>query len=304
MEDIIIVGAGCAGLTAAIYAARAGKQVLVLEAENVGGQINYAPQVENYPGLRRVSGVTFSDTLCQQAMAFGARLDLAKVYQIEKTERGFTVFTEEGEPYRCKSVILACGTRHRRLGLGREEELAGRGISYCAICDGAFYRDVDVAVAGGGSSALQSVELLSGLCSSVTLIHRRDAFRGERLLFERVRSLSNVRFRLGYTVEELLGERELMGVRIAAVSGEETKTLPVSCLFVMIGQQPDNRRFSNLAALDEEGYILATEDCRTSCPGVFAAGDCRTKTIRQLTTAAADGAVAAVAACEWVSRWE
>lgn len=304
MEDVIIVGAGCAGLTAAIYAARAGKQVMVLEAENVGGQINYAPQVENYPGLRRISGVALSDTLCQQAMAFGAQLDLARAYKIEKTERGFTVFTEEGEPCSCKSVILACGTKHRRLGLGREEELSGRGVSYCAICDGAFYRDADVAVAGGGSAALQSVELLSGLCSSVTLVHRRDAFRGERLLFERVRSLSNVRFRLGYTVTELLGERELTGVRLAAVSGGETKMLPVSCLFVMIGQQPDNHRFSNLTALDDDGYILASEDCRTSCPGVFAAGDCRTKTVRQLTTAAADGAVAALAACEWASRRE
>ena len=297
--DILIVGAGCAGLTAAVYAARAGKRTLVLEAENVGGQINFAPQVENYPGIRRITGMEFSDALCGQATDFGAETDFAKVEGVGKTPDGFVVRTGDST-HTCRSVILACGTRHRLLGLPRESELAGQGVSYCALCDGAFYKGADVAVVGGGSSALESAELLSGICRSVTLIHRRDRFRGETALAERLRKRKNVTIRMNATVTELLGDTELTGIRVT--EGGRTDELPVTCLFVMVGQQPDNGCFADLVKLDPAGYILAGENCATSCPGVFAAGDCRVKNVRQLSTAAADGTVAALAACGWVSR--
>lgn len=301
MIDVLIIGAGCAGLTAAIYAAREGKKVLVLEGESVGGQIAFSPRVENYPAIKEITGLEFADALSEQAFQFGAELDLARAEKIVKEKGGFTVVTDSGE-LSAKSVIIAAGAKHRPLGLPRESELIGNGISYCATCDGAFYAGKRVAVAGGGSAALQSAITLSGMCERVYLIHRRKEFRAETALVNRAMGIENIETRLGYNVSALLGDDKLTGVSIAdAVTGAEAR-LDIDCLFVCVGQTPDNASFSDLVALDDAGYILAGESCVTSCPGIFAAGDCRAKKVRQLTTAAADGAVAGLAACEYSQR--
>ena len=288
MKDILIIGAGCAGLTAALYAARGGKNVGVLECAGVGGQIASSPRVENYPGIADISGLAFSDALYAQAEHFGAELDLTCATGIEKAAEGFTVRTDDGDRT-CRSVILATGAKPRTLGLDREDTLSG--VSYCAVCDGAFHKGADVAVAGGGSAALQSAAFLAPICRSVTLIHRRSDFRGEEILAQQLRGIPNVRFCLNETIAALQGTDALTGVALAG--GE---TLDVTGLFIAAGRVPDNAMFAPLVALNGEGYIIAGEDCRTSCEGIFAAGDCRTKEVRQLTTAAADGAVAAMAA--------
>lgn len=301
MLDIVIVGAGCAGLTAGIYAARAGKTVLVLEQENIGGQISFSPRVENYPGIASVSGAAFADGLYEQAMAQGVKLGLEKVLRVQPHNGAFAVVTEDGT-HLCRSVILACGAHHRPLGLPQEQALAGRGISYCAICDGAFFKGKNVAVVGGGSAALQSAELLSTLCAQVTLIHRRDEFRGEASLVQRVSACANVTVKTNTVITALHGTDRLQGVTVTDVKTNAQQALPLDGLFVCVGQVPNTQAFTALLPLAQGGYIAADETCRTAVPGVFAAGDCRTKTVRQLTTAAADGAVAALAACEYASQ--
>ena len=303
MYDMIIIGAGTAGLSAAIYGVRAGKSVLVLEGENYGGQIINSPEVENYPGIAKISGFEFATGLYEQAQNLGAVIAFEAVSRVEKTGRDFVVYTDERE-LPCHSVILATGAKNRPLGLEREMELIGAGVSYCATCDGAFFRNQVTAVVGGGSTALEDAEFLSSYCSKVYLIHRRDAFRGEQWLVENLRKKENVEFVLNSVVTEILGENGVEGIRVKdKVTGEERK-LEINGLFVAIGQMPDNHAFEALVELDESGYIRALEDCKTSEPGIFAAGDCRTKNVRQLTTAASDGAVAGLAACEYINRNE
>ena len=303
MYDMIIIGAGTAGLSAAIYGVRAGKSVLVLEGENYGGQIINSPEVENYPGIAKISGFEFATGLYEQAQNLGAVIAFEAVSRVEKTGRDFVVYTDERE-LPCHSVILATGAKNRPLGLEREMELIGAGVSYCATCDGAFFRNQVTAVVGGGSTALEDAEFLSSYCSKVYLIHRRDAFRGEQWLVENLRKKENVEFVLNSVVTEILGENGVEGLRVKdKVTGEDRK-LEINGLFVAIGQMPDNHAFEALVELDESGYIRAREDCKTSEPGIFAAGDCRTKTVRQLTTAASDGAVAGLAACEYINRNE
>ncbi|MBQ9551348.1 MAG: FAD-dependent oxidoreductase [Clostridia bacterium] len=294
MSDIIIVGAGCAGLTAAIYAARAGKTVTILENEGIGGQISTSPRVENYPGIKSISGIEFSDRLFDQASDLGVELQLARAEGIEKNDNGFTVKTEYGD-LTARAVILATGCRHRHLGLPEEDRFAGKGVSYCAVCDGAFYKSKTVAVAGGGNAALQNALMLAEICEKVYLIHRRDTYRAEDQLVGQINAVSNIEPVLNATVSRLNGSDKLESVTVNQNGSE--KEIAMDCLFVSIGQQADNAAFADLVTLDENGYIVAGEDCKTSCEGVFAAGDCRTKVIRQLTTAAADGAVAALAAC-------
>lgn len=297
MHDIVIIGAGPAGMTAAIYAARAGKSVLLLEAESYGGQITYSPRVENYPGVRQISGNALAAQLVDQTLDLGVETELAAVTGLEPVPDGFLVHSEEGD-FPAKSVVIATGVKHRRLGLPGENELAG--VSYCAVCDGAFYKGQDVAVVGGGDTALQDALFLAGLCRTVTVVHRRQAFRGEKRLLDSLREKENVSFRLDCVVDVLEGDGELTGVTLRHVVTGERESLPAAGLFVAIGQIPGNEAFAGRLALDENGYILAGEDCRTSLPGVFAAGDCRQKTVRQLTTAVGDGAVAALAACRFV----
>lgn len=294
MYDIIVIGAGPAGLTAAIYAARAGKKVLVYEKEGIGGQIAFSPRVENYPGIRSVSGAEFSDNLYEQALSFGVEIELDSVVSIEDLGDSKAVITESGRE-QCKKLIIATGVQHRKLGLPEEDDFVGRGVSYCAVCDGAFFKNTDVAVVGGGNAALRSAQLLAGICKKVYLIHRRNEFRGEKMIADDLVSLGNVEFVLDSVVSGLIGYGDLSSVEVEnTVSNVKTK-LDVSALFVCVGQIPSNEIFRDIISLDENGYIIAGEDCKTNIDGIFAVGDCRTKSVRQLTTAAADGAVAALA---------
>ena len=297
MTDIIIVGAGTAGLSAAIYALRAGKSVIVFEQLTYGGQIINTPEVENYPGIKSISGFDFATGLYEQATALGAVIESAQVEAVE--DGAVKKVTAGGKVYEAKAVILATGAKNRPLGLEREEELTGSCVSYCATCDGAFYKNRAVAVSGGGNTALEDALFLSNYCSKVYLVHRRDAFRGEMKLAERLKEKENVEFVLNANIVRILGEDEVAGVVVKdKISGEE-KELAVEGLFIAIGQMPDNQAFSSIVKMDDKGYIIAGEDCETGTPGIYAAGDCRTKTVRQLTTAAADGAVAALAACAY-----
>ncbi|MBQ2775783.1 MAG: FAD-dependent oxidoreductase [Clostridia bacterium] len=297
--DIIIVGAGTAGLTAAIYALRAGKSVLVTEGEGFGGQITSSPRVENYPGIASISGNEFADGLVSQALTLGADVELERVEKIiDGAEK--TVITDSNS-YSCKCVIIATGAKHRPLGIEREEDFSGMGLSYCAVCDGAFFKGQEVAVVGGGDSALQSAIFLSAYCSKVTLIHRRNEFRGEKALVDTLNTKDNVSMLLESEVSELIGDGTLTAVKVKNKSGEEQE-LPLNGLFVAVGQMPDNKAFADVVKLDDFGYIIADEDCETGTAGIYTAGDCRTKQVRQLTTAAADGAVAALAACKYIDR--
>lgn len=299
MFDILVVGGGPAGLTAALYALRGGKSVLVLEGDAFGGQISASPLVENWPGTARISGVEFADQLMGQALELGMEAEPERVTEVRRTEEGFSL-TAGGQEFQGASLILATGARHRKLGLDGEEDWAGRGISYCAVCDGAFFQGQDVAVVGGGDSALQSALYLSSLCRRVYLIHRRSQYRAEAGHIRALQSRKNILPLLGRTVTGFQGGEVLTGVELTEAETGHTEDLSVAGLFAAVGQVPDNGLYTHLVELDEAGYIRAGEDCITSCPGVFAAGDCRTKPLRQLTTAAADGSVAALAVCQWL----
>ena len=301
LYDILIVGGGPAGLTAATYARRAGKSVLVIEKNAFGGQITWSPKVENFPGFVSVSGAQLGDRLLEQAMEQGAEVELDEVTAVSVRPDGIkTVACDSGAVFEGRALIAAVGAKPRMLGLAREEELVGNGVCFCAVCDGAFYAGKDVAVNGGGNSALQDALLLSEKCRRVYLIHRRDAFRGEQKLVEALEKRENVEFVLRASVAELLGDGELTGV-VVEQDGQR-RELPVAGLFVAIGHAPDNGIFSGLMELDRAGYAASGEDCLTATPGVFVAGDCRAKGVRQLTTAAADGAVAALAACRYLDE--
>ena len=301
MRDIIVVGAGPAGLTAAIYARRANKTVLVIEKSTFGGQTTYSPQIENYPGFVTMSGNEFADKLVEQVISQGADIEMETVLSVKDNGETKTVVTDKGE-HEAKAVIIAVGVKHRQTGLPNENELVGRGISYCATCDGAFYRNKTVAVLGGGNSALQEAILLSGLCQKVIVIQNLDFLTGEAKLVEKIESKDNVEVITGTVISRLIGDDELKGLTLCkTASGEETE-LKVDGLFVAIGLEPDNDRFAELAKLNEYGYFDSDESCATATEGIFAAGDCRSKTIRQITTATADGAVAALAACKYIDR--
>ncbi|HJA07108.1 MAG TPA: thioredoxin-disulfide reductase [Candidatus Mediterraneibacter pullicola] len=299
MYDIGIIGGGTAGMTAAVYGQRAGKKTLIIEGGAFGGQITSSPNVENYPGIASVSGSEFSMNLLDQATKLGADTVTEQVTGIRDEGSQKVIVTGSNE-YPCKSVILATGVTHRHLGAPGEERLAGAGVSYCATCDGMFFRGRDVAVIGGGSTALQDAEFLSNYCKKVYLIHRRDEFRGEDNIVKRLREKENVEFILSATVKEIAGEDAVEKLILNHKKTGEESELPVAGVFVAVGQIPKNEVFADVVKLDAGGFILASEDCLTSHPGIFAAGDCRTKEVRQLTTAAADGAVAALAACKYI----
>ena len=296
--DIAIVGAGPAGLTAAIYGRRAGKSVLILEKETFGGQITHSPKVENYPGFRVLSGMELGDKLVEQAMDLGAELEMDTVTGM-RVEGDLRILVGESAEYTARTVIVAAGSHHRTLGLVGEEKLVGHGVSYCAICDGAFHAGEDVAIIGGGNSALQEAVMLSEICRSVTVVQNLARLTGEGSLVAEVNARENVKVIYSATATALLGEGKLSGLGIRHEDGRE-ETLAVSAVFVAIGQVPENEPFATLCTLDGRGYIAAGEDCLTETAGVFVAGDCRTKAIRQVTTATADGAVAALAACRYL----
>ena len=301
MYDVIVAGGGPAGLTAALYAARAGRKVLVLESAAPGGQIIYSPQVENYPGMPGMSGAQFAQTLSEQTEALGVETEGTAVLGFRPVQGGYGVDTEDGERL-CRALVRAPGAHHRQLGLAGEEELTGQGVSYCAVCDGPFYKGASVAVVGGGDTALQDALFLAGVCERVTLIHRRDQFRGEARLAERVRAQANIDLMLSYTPESFLrdGDGGFAGLRLKRAESGETRELPVDGVFIAVGQQPGTGPFAGQVELDQEGCFASGEDCRTRVPGVFVAGDCRAKTVRQLTTAVGDGAVAALAAVRYL----
>lgn len=296
MYDIIIIGAGPAGLTAAIYARRAGKSCLVIERGAFGGQISLSPKLENYPGFTEISGAEFSDRLVEQALNLGAEVELDEVTAIGERDGMKTVTTLSGE-FGAKALIIAAGAKHRRLGLEREEELTGMGVSYCAVCDGAFFKGLTVAVAGGGSSALQDAIMLSDSCEKVYLIYR-STLRGEKQLVDTLKKRENVEFVPGGVIKELVGSFELEAIKVAVPEGE--REIALQGLFVAVGYAPDNTPFASLIELDEGGYAAAGEDCLSPTPGVYVAGDCRSKAVRQVTTAVSDGAVAALAACHYI----
>ena len=298
MYDIIVIGGGPAGLTAAVYARRAGKSVLVIEKNTLGGQITWSPRVENFPGFQSISGAELGDLMTTQAMEQGAEVELEEVIGITADGAEKVVSCASGASYRAKAVILATGAKPRPLGVAREEELVGSGVNYCAVCDGAFYENLPVAVVGGGNSALQDAMLLSETCSKVYLIHRRDSFRGEQQLADALAQKENVELVLNAKVLELLGADALTGL-VLEQDGER-REIAVDGVFVAVGHQPQNEAFASLMALDRGGYADSGEDCRTGTAGLFVAGDCRKKSVRQLTTAVADGAVAALAAVSCV----
>ena len=302
MHDIIIVGGGPAGLTAAVYALRAGKSVLVIEKNGFGGQIAYSPKVENIPGTILISGTEFADQLVEQAMNLGAEMELENVVRVEIDGDIKRVYTEEGGEYAAKALILAVGVKHRMLGLEGEQELVGNGISFCAVCDGAFYTGQDVAMVGGGNSALQEALLLSEVCNHVTVVQNLAFFTGEKKLADALMTKENVSVMfstlvIGYES----ADGALTGIRVKNTETEAEQTLPVSGAFLAVGLVPENDAFAEFAQLNDRGYFASGEDCRTVTPGIFVAGDCRAKTIRQVTTAAADGAVAALAACDYLA---
>ena len=303
MTDIAVIGGGPAGLTAALYAARTGKPVTVYERECIGGQITRAPQVENYPGTGRVSGLQLGDSMAAQAEAAGAVISLTDVQKMVKETSGiFRLDTDDGECY-AKAVIYACGARPKTLGLPGEAELIGHGISYCALCDGSFFKEQDVAVVGGGNSAFDDALLLSERCHHVTLIHRRSSFRAEQILVERVKQRNNISLSIDMTVSELIQKNgQLTGLALKSKIGKD-ETLPVSGLFVALGRLPDTQVLVGLAPLDENGYVISDEKMAVSeTPGLFVAGDCRIKRVCQLTTAVSDGTIAAISACEYLKK--
>ena len=301
MHDIAIIGGGPAGMTAALYALRNGKSAVVLERTGFGGQMTYSPKLENYPGTLQASGNELADSMLDQIMKQGADVELENAVAVEAAPSGLkAVVTEEGTRHECKAVVIATGVKHRMLGLEGEDALVGDGISFCAVCDGDFYTGKRVCIAGGGNSALQEAILLAGKCSEVVILQDLPQLTGEGRLQENLLARPNVKVLTGVKITGYdAPDGRMRGVFIEKADGEKTA---VACdgLFLAIGLIPENKPFEAVAELDGRGYFASGEDCATKTPGVFVAGDCRAKTTRQITTAVADGAVAALAACRYI----
>lgn len=303
MHDIVIIGGGPAGMTAALYALRNGKSAVILEKNGFGGQITFSPKVENYPGFLQMSGNEFADLFMDQIMKQGADIELEKAVSVEKTAEGFSVLTESGTGFDGKAVIIATGVKHRMLGLLGEYELVGEGISFCAVCDGDFYTGKTVCVAGGGNSALQEAILLAGKCEKVIMLQDMPVFTGEKKLQDVLFARDNVEKHVNVKITGLRTENgELTGVEALDTASGERFTVACDGLFEAIGLIPENDAFLPQADLNKWGYFDSGEDCLTKTPGVFVAGDCRSKVVRQVTTACADGAVAALAACRYIDQ--
>ena len=297
MFDIVVIGGGPAGLTASLYAARAGKRVMLLESDAFGGQIATSPRVENFPSVLETTGAALADRMFEQATSHGVEFDMG-CGKVSKTDDGFVVETEYGS-YPCKAVVLATGVRHKLLGAEGESRLSGKGVCYCAVCDGAFYKDKPVCVVGDGNSAVQYALYLAQMCSQVTLVTLFDRLFCDKELEQRLLSTGKIEWMKGVCVTEIVGDDSVKGLVCRDDDGAVTFA-DCNAVFVAIGQEPNNQSFANLVRLDDKGYIVAGEDCRTSCEGIFAAGDCRTKSVRQCATAVGDGAVAGFAAAQFV----
>ncbi|MBR4288539.1 MAG: FAD-dependent oxidoreductase [Clostridia bacterium] len=303
MYDIVIVGAGPAGLTAAVYARRAGKSVLLLDKGAFGGQITFSPKVENYPAFESISGSELADKMVSQVLFQGADVEVENVISLRDEGEKKVVVTEEGNEYESRAVILACGARHRHLGLENEEKFIGEGISFCAVCDGAFYQNKKVALIGGGNSALQEAILLSETCEKVYVIQNLDFLTGEKRLQEILQKRGNIEVRLGTVVSAIADGDAFHAITLKKTADDSEEELKVDGMFVAIGLVPENGAFKELAALDEAGYFASGEDCTTETAGVFVAGDCRKKAVRQVATAVSDGAVCAIAACRYIDSF-
>ncbi len=302
MYDIIVIGGGAAGMTSALYALRNSKTVLVLESESLGGQIANSPRLENYPSIKEISGEKFADNLYEQITALGAEMEFDKAVKIQKREDGtFKVITEYNE-FEGKSVIIAAGVKHKHLRTkSNREDLVGKGVYYCAICDGAFYKDREVAIVGDANTALQYSLLLSSICSKVYVYTLFDKFFGDESLVKSLLAKENVEWRPNTSVCDYIGETELTAIEYKDADGE-IKRHEIPAVFIAIGQVPDNKAFENLVDLDKDGYIISDETCKTKTEGLFVAGDCRTKAVRQVVTAVADGGVAATNACIYIQK--
>ena len=298
MYDIIIVGGGPAGLTAAIYGRRAGKKVLVLEKDTFGGQMTFSPKLENYPGFETISGNELAQKMLEQALALGADIDMDTVVDVLDGDVK-TVICEGGQ-YEAKSVIIAAGAHHRRLHLDREEEFIGNGISFCAVCDGAFYQGQHVAVIGGGNTALQEIVLLADICKKVTVVQNLAFLTGESKLMEVLKTKDNVEYIFSTVVEGYEGDEELKAVCLHNTETDGHSRLEIDGIFLAIGTVPENAPFAKVAQINEQGYIVSDENAAVTAAGVFVAGDCRTKRYRQIATAIADGAAAALNACRYL----
>ena len=293
MYDVIIIGAGAAGMTSALYALRNGKSVLLLESESLGGQIATSPRLENYPSIKEISGEAFADNLFEQISALGAEVEIEKAERIEKrADQIFSVKTEYNE-YEAKSVIIASGVKHKHLKTkSNRDDLVGKGVYYCAICDGAFYKGKEVAVIGDANTALQYSLLLASYCKKVYVYTLFDKFFGDAQLVKALRAKENIEVRPNTAVTDFIGDTELKAIEYTDKDGNVCRH-EIPAVFVAIGQVPDNAAFADLADLDKDGYIVADENCKTKTEGLFVAGDCRTKPVRQVATAVADGAIAA-----------
>ena len=300
MYDVVIIGAGPAGLTAAIYIRRAAKKVLVLEAKVYGGQIVNTLDIENYPAEEHISGYDFATKLYNQAKNLGAEIVFEKVISIEANGKQKKVIATDNV-YEASSVIIATGSENKKLGLPNEDQLIGKGISYCATCDGAFYKNKKVAVVGGGNTALEDALYLADVAEKVYLIHRRSEFRGEDSTVSRLKGKENIQFVLNSNVTKLNAGNKLESIEVASTDGK-VRTIEIDGLFVAIGRIPESKAFANLIKLDDAGYIEADEKCHTNVDGIFVAGDSRTKDVRQLVTAVSDGAIAATEAVKYIGN--
>ncbi len=298
MFDIIIVGGGPAGLTAAVYARRAGKSVLVIEKDTFGGHITFSPKVENIPGFESISGSAFAEKLTEQAMHQGAEMECAKVLRIEDGPVK-KVVTDEGD-FEGRAVIIATGARHRLLGIPNEADYIGDGISFCAVCDGAFYKGQTVAVVGGGNSAMQEAPLLSELCEKVYVLQNLEGFTGEKALADQLLEKENVKVYFETVVEEIIGDGTFQGVRTKNTRSGETDEIRADGMFIAIGLVPQNEPFANVLTLNSYGYAETNAAGEGAKDGIFVAGDCCSKKIRQVATAASDGAIAALSACDYI----
>lgn len=302
--DVVIVGGGPAGLTAGVYAARAGKSTAIIERNMFGGQITYTNEIDNFPATPGISGAEYAMKIQQQATDFGAQSIMDEILEIKKPAKEGDAFVLKGknEEYEATAIVLATGLDSRKMGLSGEDGFISRGISFCAVCDGAFFRNKEVAVYGGGNTAVEDASFLANLCSKVTIIHRRDRFRAEQAVVDELKSHDNVEFVMESTVVGLNGDKVLETITVKNKETGETREIPVSALFVAIGKIPNGKPFADLVATDDAGYYLISEECDTATPGVFVAGDGRQKQLKQLTTAVSDGSIAATKACHYVDR--
>ena len=300
MIDIIVIGGGAAGMTAALYAKRSGKTVKIFEKESFGGQIANSPKVENYPSIKEISGLELSNNMFDQIMDLGVEFECEEVKKIEKENEIFTVITNYNT-YQAKAVIICAGVKHRIINIDREEELIGKGVSYCAVCDGAFYKDQDVAVIGDANTALQYTLMLSDICKNVHLCMLFDKFFADQTLVDRLNTKQNIQIHKNISLKEFIGENELTGLRFENTQNKEQLIINVSGVFIAIGQIPNNDIYKNLVDLDELGYIISTNTL-TKTEGLYVAGDCRTKDVRQLTTAIGDGATASMYAVNYINK--